>query len=33
MQLVGRYGGDDELLDLGEAYEAQAPWAHRWPPL
>ena len=33
MQMVGPYGSDDMLLDLGEAYEAAAPWAHRWPEL
>lgn len=33
LQLIGAYGSDARLLDLGEAYEAAAPWAHRWPPL
>jgi len=33
MQLVGRYGSDDGLLDLGAAYEAAHPWADRRPAL
>lgn len=33
MQLIGAYGSDDQLLDLGAAYETAAPWAHRWPTL
>lgn len=33
LQLIGPYGSDDELLDLGEAYEAVASWAQHWPPL
>jgi aspartyl-tRNA(Asn)/glutamyl-tRNA(Gln) amidotransferase subunit A len=33
LQIIAPYGSDDMLLDLGAAYEAAAPWAHRWPPL
>jgi aspartyl-tRNA(Asn)/glutamyl-tRNA(Gln) amidotransferase subunit A len=33
MQLIGAYGSDDALLDLGAAYEDVAPWADRWPRL
>jgi aspartyl-tRNA(Asn)/glutamyl-tRNA(Gln) amidotransferase subunit A len=33
MQLVGPYGSDLQLLELGAAFEAAHPWAHRWPPL
>ncbi len=33
LQMIGAYGSDDMLLDLGAAFEAIAPWAHRWPQL
>lgn len=33
LQMIGRFGSDQELLELGQAYEAVAPWAHRWPLL
>ena len=33
MQLVGRWGSDDALLDLGAAFEQAQPWASRWPTL
>jgi aspartyl-tRNA(Asn)/glutamyl-tRNA(Gln) amidotransferase subunit A len=33
MQLVGPYGSDDALLDLGAAFESAQPWAQRWPSL
>ena len=33
LQLIGPYGSDHLLLDLGAAYEAVAPWAERWPVL
>ena len=33
LQLIGPFGGDDLLLELGAAYEAAAPWADRWPAL
>ena len=33
MQLIGAYGSDDQLLDLGAAFEAAQPWTDRWPEL
>ena len=33
LQLIGGYGRDDMLFDLGAAYEALDPWADRWPTL
>ncbi len=31
MQMIGRYGADDQLLDLGAAYESAHPWSQHWP--
>lgn len=33
LQMVGAYGSDDRLLELGAQFEAASPWAHRWPSL
>lgn len=33
MQLIGAYGADELLLDVGAAYEAADPWSGRWPIL
>lgn len=33
LQIVGPYGSDAMLLDLGEALEAAQPWSQRWPSL
>ncbi|WP_396431342.1 amidase [Limnohabitans sp.] len=33
MQIVAGYGGDEQLLQLGLAYEQAAPWAQHWPNL
>jgi aspartyl-tRNA(Asn)/glutamyl-tRNA(Gln) amidotransferase subunit A len=33
VQLIGPYGADERLLDLGAVYENEAPWAQQWPDL
>ena len=33
LQLIGGYGRDELLFELGAAYEALDPWADRWPAL
>lgn len=33
LQLIGPFGADDLLLDLGAAFEAVQPWDQRWPAL
>jgi len=33
LQMIGAYGADDQLLDLGASYEAAHPWSGRWPAL
>lgn len=33
LQLIGAYGSDSALLDLGESFEAAAPQHGRWPAL
>jgi aspartyl-tRNA(Asn)/glutamyl-tRNA(Gln) amidotransferase subunit A len=32
-QLVGRFGADDLLLDIGARFEEAQPWRDRWPKL
>ena len=32
-QLVGPYGADDLLLDIGRRFETAQPWRDRWPAL
>jgi aspartyl-tRNA(Asn)/glutamyl-tRNA(Gln) amidotransferase subunit A len=31
IQLVSKPGGDEMLIALANSFEAQLPWAHRWP--
>ncbi len=33
VQLVGRFGEDERILDLAAAFEAARPWRDRWPAL
>ena len=33
LQLIGAYGADQGLLDVGAAFEKAAPWSDRWPAL
>lgn len=33
VQLVGRFGRDEDLLALALEFEAAKPWCDRWPPL
>lgn len=33
IQIVGRYGADQSLLELGQRFEAAHPWTDRWPDL
>ena len=33
LQLIGAYGSDHQLLELGNAFEAAHPWTGRWPEL
>ena len=33
LQIVGRHLDDRLVLCASAAYEAAAPWRHRWPPL
>ncbi len=33
LQLIGPFGADYTLLEVGAAYERIAPWAQRWPVL
>lgn len=31
LQIVGRHLADAQVLRAAAAFEAAAPWAHRWP--
>ena len=32
-QLVGPFGADDMLIDIGRRFETAQPWRERWPAL
>ncbi len=33
MQIIGRFGADEAVLDLARRWEAHSPWSGRWPAM